>query len=339
MDDTGGSLKRTRLIRKASIIALAGNAFLALLKITVGILGNSLAVIGDGIDSSTDVAIAAMSLAVAGIIAQPADADHPWGHGRAETVATTILAFILFFAGGQLIIRAATALLSGEQALIPSKAALFVSLVSILGKILLAWNQYALGKKANSPMLIANGKNMKNDVIISLSVLIGVALSIGLHLSAADAVVALLVGIWVLKSSVGIFLEANMELMDGSSDTSPYATVFEAVRSVEGAGNPHRARMRRIAGLWDIDLDIEVDPKLSVRAAHDIASAVEDAIKERVDGVYDIVVHIEPAGAAAEHAAECYGLSECEMEKKTLIQFKRGQLFRKAGHPIIYFTT
>ncbi len=302
--------RRTDIIRTASVIAIAGNAALAAMKIIVGLSARSLAVVGDGIDSSTDVVISAMTLAVAAVISRPADEEHPWGHGRAETIATTILSFVLFFAGGQLVVNAIGGLLSGKPPAVPGSAALAATAASIVGKLLLAWSQYALGKKAESGMLIANAKNMRGDVFISSGVLVGLGLSIGLGIGAADAVVALLVGLWVLKSAVGIFMEANLELMDGSGDKERYQALFDAVRSVPGAGNPHRARMRRIAALWDIDLDIEVDPDLSVREAHDIAAAVELAIKDRVEGVFDIMVHVEPAGLGEAHREEGFGLRE-----------------------------
>jgi cation diffusion facilitator family transporter len=301
---------RTRLIATASWIALVGNAFLAALKIAVGLAAGSLAVVGDGLDSSADVAIAVMSLMVARISAQPADRDHPWGHGRAETVATTVLAFILFFAGGQLGLRSIHALIDGAAPEPPGLVALAVTGVSIVGKLLLAWSQSSLGKRAGSSMLIANGKNMRGDVMISSGVLVGLAVAILFKFPPADAIVALLVSAWVIKTAAGVFKEANLELMDGSQDTGPYAELFEAVHSVPGAGNPHRARMRRIAGTWDIDLDIEVDGQMSVAAAHAIANSVEAAIKSRVDGVYDIVVHVEPAGSAEAHGAEGFGLHE-----------------------------
>ena len=304
---------KAKLIKTASIIAMAGNAVLALLKIIVGLFAGSLAVVGDGIDSSTDVIIAMMSLIVAGIIARPADAEHPWGHGRAETIATTILAFILFFAGGQLIIRSVTSIFSGVVPEAPAPLALAVTGFSILGKLSLAWSQYYFGKRADSAMLRANGKNMVGDVVISSGVLLGVGLSIMFNIGMLDPIVATLVGLWVIRSSVSIFLEANMELMDGSSDTAPYTSVFNAVRTVPGTINPHRTRMRRIAGLWDIDIDIEVDPEMKVREAHHIASQVERAIKDSVEGVYDIVVHIEPAGEADKHDEEQYGLRESEL--------------------------
>ncbi|MDR1278335.1 MAG: cation diffusion facilitator family transporter [Treponema sp.] len=312
--EPGGAVlaRRARIIRTASITALLGNILLASLKIITGIRAGSLAVLGDGIDSSIDVLIAGMALAVSRIISRPADREHPWGHGRAETVATALLACILFFAGAQLILNSGTDLLFGAKRAVPSAAALFVTLVSIAGKLALAWSQYLFGKTAGSPMLRANAKNMAGDVILSGGVLIGVGLSRFFNIGAFDAAFAILVGLWIIKSAVGIFFEVNMELMDGSSGSESYRLVFDAVHSVEGAGNPHRTRMRRIAGLWDIDIDIEVAPDLTVSEAHAIATQVEGAIKERVEGVYDIMVHVEPAVQDQGHKKEGYGLSEKE---------------------------
>jgi cation diffusion facilitator family transporter len=302
--------KKARIIKTASITALAGNIILASLKIGTGLAAGSLAVLGDGIDSSIDVLIAAMTLVVSRIISRPADREHPWGHGRAETVATVLLSCVLFFAGAQLILNSGADLIFGEKREVPSAAALFITLVSIAGKLMLAWSQYLFGKKAASGMLRANAKNMAGDVILSVGVLIGVGLSQLLHIGVIDSAFAMLVGLWVMKSAVGIFIEVNMELMDGSSGAEPYRLVFDAVHSVEGAGNPHRTRMRRIAGLWDIDIDIEVAPDLTVSEAHAIATRVEGAIKNRVEGVYDIMVHVEPAVKDQGHGKEGYGLSE-----------------------------
>jgi cation diffusion facilitator family transporter len=299
--------RKVRLIRLAAWIAMLGNGLLAALKIYAGVRGQSLAVIGDGIDTSVDVLIAIMTLAVAKIISRPADAGHPWGHGRAETVATALLSFLLFFAGAQLMLNSGAQLISGEIREVPEPLALLATLVSILGKIILAWTQRFLGKKAQSPMLQANAKNMIGDVVISAGVLAGLLLSTLTGAGLIDSVAALLVGLWVIKSAVEIFFEANAELMDGGSGKEFYRAVFEAVHSVAGAGNPHRARMRRIAGFWDIDLDIEVDPALTIREAHAIASQVERAIKGRIEGVYDIMVHVEPAGNSEQ---EGFGLQE-----------------------------
>jgi cation diffusion facilitator family transporter len=297
--------KRIAILKKASIIALVGNAILALAKLGIGFVSGSLAVVGDGIDSSTDVVIAIVALFTARIVDKPGDREHPYGHSRAETVATTILAFIVFFAGSQLLVRTAGSLISGEAAQLPSTMAIGVTIVSIVGKLLLSWSQFHYGKVAGSSMLIANGKNMRSDVVISVSVLVGLGFTFALHLPLLDRVTALLVSFWIIKVAAGIFREANLELMDGTQGAGPYGEIFTAVSSVPGAGNPHRTRVRRLGSLLIVDLDIEVEPELSVAAAHDIALKVEQAIKRSLPEVYDVIIHIEPRGNAED---ERYGL-------------------------------
>ncbi len=297
---------RTRLVKTAAIIALAGNFVLAAAKLITGIYSGSLAVLGDGIDSSTDVLIALMALAVAFIIDRPSDKKHPWGHGRAETVATVVLSFIIMIAGFQLILSAYRTLVAGAATEIPPGITLIVTAFSIVGKLLLALNQWHIGKKAGSAMILANAKNMTSDILISGSVFAGLGASILFHLPILDPVIALLVGLWVMKTALGMFMELNLELMDGNADDALYRALFEAVNGVSGAGNPHRARIRKMASAWDIDLDIEVDGSKTVNEAHAIACQVEKAIRYRIADIYDIVVHVEPAGHG-EHT-EQYGL-------------------------------
>ena len=302
--------EKTKYIRTAAIVALTGNAVLASLKIAAGLISGSGALVGDGIDSSADVLISIITLIIVKIVSKPADTKHPWGHGRAETVATAFIAFLLFFAGAQLIINSVSTIISGVRDTAPSFIAIVVTFISITGKILLALNQYILGKRADSAMLMANAKNMASDVMVSLGVLIGLVISNITGSAYADTIIAILIGIWIIKTAVGIFLEANLELMDGNESTEPYRVIVDAVQRVKGASNPHRARMRKVAGYWDIDFDISVDPKCTVSEAHRIASQVEKEIKRSLENIYDIMIHIEPLGDAAD---ETFGLSESEM--------------------------
>jgi cation diffusion facilitator family transporter len=298
-------------MRTASITALLGNAVLAAAKMAVGFASGSLAVVGDGIDSSVDVAVSVMTLFVSKVISKPADKTHPWGHGRAETIATALLACLLFFAGAELIRSSFLFLAAKKIPEVPKMPALIVTALSIAGKLSLALSQRFFGKKARSPMLLANAKNMASDALLSGGILIGLGLSMYLRIGVIDSIAAFAVGLWVMKSAVEIFAVTNTELMDGSGDDASYKAVFDAVRSVRGAGNPHRVRMRRVAGLWVVDIDIEVDPAITVRAAHTIAEAVESAIKQKVADVYDIMVHVEPEGDRGPD--EKYGLREDEL--------------------------
>jgi len=149
--------------------------------------------------------------------------------------------------------------------------------------------------------------------LCTLPILAGLIISTLTGTAHADIVIAMLIGVWIIKTAVGIFLEANLELMDGANDIEPYRMIVEAVNSVEGAANPHRARVRHIAGFWDIAFDIDVDPRCTVLEAHNIASQVEEEIKRRLENVFDIMIHVEPQG---DDADEIFGLSEDAMRSE-----------------------
>ncbi|MCL2248774.1 MAG: cation diffusion facilitator family transporter [Oscillospiraceae bacterium] len=303
--------KKTKYIKLAAMIALLGNVILASMKIAAGIFSQSNALVGAGIDSSTDVLISIITLVVVKILSKPADANHPWGHRKAETIATAFLSFIIFFAGAQLIINSLTDLIAGIDTPLPPPIAIIVLIISVAGKILLAVSQYILGKRADSAMIKANAKNMASDVLISLGVLVGFAIA---HLTGsglADSIMAILIGFWIIRTAISIFADANLELMDGNSDMESYRIIVDSVNAVEGASTPHRARMRRIGGFWDISFDINVDPNCSVAEAHVIVSNVEKEIKKRLENVMDIMIHVEPHG---DKSAEGFGLSEKEIK-------------------------
>ena len=306
-----------KLIRLAGIIALAGNLFLCSAKLLAGAITGSLAVLADGLDSAGDVAIACMTLIISVIISRPSDKDHPWGYGRAETTGSMVLSFIIFFAGSQLSISAAKKLYEifrhGMQVPIPSLPAVIVTCVSIGGKILLSYSQHVIGKKAGSAIISANAQNMLSDVIISASVLFGIGCAVFFKQPVLDPIVAFLVGLWIIKNAVFLFREINIELMDGNRDEELYRKLFEAIRSVDGVTNPHRARIRKIAAYLDIDLDIEVSPDMSVREAHEKAEAVSAAVKNSIPNIYDIMIHVEPAGLICEYEEEGFGLCEADV--------------------------
>ncbi|MCF7953744.1 MAG: cation diffusion facilitator family transporter [Spirochaetales bacterium] len=308
-EQTGAADKeRIGAIRKTSVIGILGNAVLAAVKIIVGLLSNSFALVSDGIDSSTDVLTSGITYFTAGISSQPPDEKHPYGHGRAETIAAKLVAFVIFFAGSQLIISALKQLAAGELKELPGLVALYAAGVSIVGKIILGIYKYHVGKKYRSSMILADAVNMRNDVLISLSVLAGIFFTRYLELPILDTIVAIGIGIWILAGALRIFLETSNELMDGITDRKMYKKVFSAAKQVAGAGNPHKTRIRKLNNLYIIDMDIEVDGELSVLKGHEIAKNVESSVRENIKDIYDVQVHIEPKGNIEDE--ESYGLSE-----------------------------
>jgi cation diffusion facilitator family transporter len=299
---------RNRAIRRASLVAISGNAVLAALKIATGVIAGSLAVIGDGIDSGADMLLSFVTLVAVRVMSRPPDRTHPYGHSRAETVAAKLLAFSLFFVGAQLSLVSLKRIIRGEPMAIPSVLALYVTGFSIIGKVLLSFNQFRAGRKTSSAMLSANARNMMNDVFISLAVLVGLLFTHILGIPLVDLLLAVGVSIWIMRTAVTIFMETNLEVMEGIRDHSLYQRIFEAVGAVDDARNPHRARIRKIGNLYVIDLDIEVEGSLTVSQAHRVAVQVEERIRDRVSNVYDIMVHVEPLGNVEK--GEKYGLSE-----------------------------
>ncbi len=300
--------KRTVCIKKASWIAIAGNAVLGVLKLAIGLISGSLAVVADAIDTITDILTSLITLITAKEISKPPDPAFPYGHERAETIATKVLAFVIFFAGAQFSYYALSRIISGEEYVIPKMLAIYVTVFSIGGKILLSRYLCKTGKRINSPMIIANGQNMKNDILISAAVLVGLFFTFILDLPIIDTIIAFAVGIWVMRAAVKIFMKTNVELMDGLKDPEIYHKIFKAVDSVEGAHNPHRTRVRQIGYKYVIDMDIEVDCDLTVKEAHKISHLIEEKIKEEIKDVYDIITHIEPYGDVDKD--EKFGLSK-----------------------------
>jgi cation diffusion facilitator family transporter len=304
--------QRTAQIVRASWVGIVGNGVLAAGKILIGFISRSAAVLSDGVDSALDVLTSTVTLIAARIINKPPDVDHPYGHTRAETIATKSLSFIIFFAGAQLAVSTVGSLISGEGHDIPGRLALWATIASVAGKTGLAFYKFRVGTKTASPMLIADAKNMRADIVISLTVLAGLLFTYALRLPILDTITGLAVSIWIMWVAFGIFIETNTELMEGHEDPQTYQQIFDAVNTIEGAEHPHRARIRSIGGLYIVDLDIEVDGSLSVRQAHRIAQQAEKRIRSAVDNVYDVLVHVEPIGNV-EHS-ERYGLSQRKLD-------------------------
>jgi len=307
-------MRREDKIIRTSWVAILANALLAFLKLLAGFLSGSYAVIADGIDSVSDIVSSVVVLIAARIIARPPNIKFPYGYKKADTIATKVLSFIIFFAGAQLAYSTVRILISGEVLEAPGKLAIWVTLFSIAGKLFLALMLFRTGKKVESTMLIANARNMRNDILLSISVLAGLLFIYILDKPLIDRIVAFLISLFIMYEGFRIFMKSNIDLMDGIDNIDVYNRLFDSVHSVTGAHHPHRVRARKIGHYYMINLDIEVDPDLSVKEAHDIAKLVENSIKSNLRNIYDVMVHVEPLGNLEED--EKYGITESEIENQ-----------------------
>ena len=307
-------MRREQKIIQASWWAIIGNGILAVLKLVAGFVSGSYALLADGIDSTTDIASSLIVLLAARIISRPPNIKFPYGYSKADTVASKVLSFIVFFAGAQLAYSTIRILVIGSELETPSTLALWITLVSIAGKVTLTLLLFRTGKQVESPMLIANARNMRNDILISLSVLTSLIFTLLLKEPLIDRIIALAISIFIMYTAFRIFMKSNVDLMDGIDDTGVYKLLFKAVNSVEGAHHAHRVRVRKIGHHYMVNLDIEVEAHLSVEDAHVIAKQVEDSIKSNIRNVYDVMVHMEPLGN--EEKDEKYGITESEITRQ-----------------------
>lgn len=299
---------RDKILIRTSWVSTVGNAILSLLKIVAGLVSGSLAVLGDGIDSATDVVISVVMIFTAKVINRPPDSQYVYGYDKAEGIATKVLSLVIFYAGVQMFLSSGRSIFSAETRELPGTIAVIVTFFSIAGKLALTLYQFRQGRKINSSLLIANAENMRNDVLISSGVLLGLFFTYTLNLPVLDSVTGLIISIFIIRSSIIIFMDSNVELMDGVKDTSVYNKIFEAVEKVPGTSNPHRVRSRQIGNMYAITLDIEVDGDITLNEAHAIADQVEKSIQQSVENVYDIIVHVEPRGK--HHSEEKFGINE-----------------------------
>lgn len=302
---------RRKIMLRTSWISVIGNFVLSVMKVVVGIVAGSMAVLSDGLDSASDVITSVIILGASAIISRPPNTKYAYGREKAEDIASTILSFVIFFMGCQILYSAGSKIIHPGKEELPSILAIWVTVISIIGKLLLAWYQFHQGKRTDSSMLKANAINMRNDVIISVGVLIGLAFTFIFRLPIIDSILAAIIGLYIIYSAIGIFRDANVSLMDGVSDTSVYNKIIKAAEEVPGAYNPHRIRSSQIGNMYNIVLDIEAEGDLTLTQAHHIAQEVENNIKKAVGNVYDIVVHVEPRGD--KHCEEKYGISKDQL--------------------------
>lgn len=305
---TGNKLRDKILIR-TSWISTIGNAILSVGKIAVGLISGSLAVLGDGIDSATDVVISIVMIFTARIMSLPPSRKYVYGYEKAEGIATKVLSMVIFYAGTQMLVSSVKSLFLSEEKEVPSMLAIYVTVFSIAGKLLLAFYQYQQGRKIDSSLLMANAKNMRNDVIISAGVLLGLFFTLILKLPILDSITGLIISLFIIKSAIGIFIDSNVALMDGVKDVTVYNKIFEAVNKVPGISNPHRVRSHQVGNRYMIALDVELDGNITLKEAHAKAEEVENSIREEVEDVYDIVVHVEPEGVC-HNTEEGFGIDQ-----------------------------
>ena len=289
-------MDQKELIRqKTSVTYVAAlvNLFLSVIKVVFGVLGQSTALIADGIHSLSDLVSDAFVLIAVKLGSREADHDHPYGHGRFETIAAVVLGLVLIVVAGGIAGDALDRLLHPDKLLIPKIQALGIAAISILSNEWLFHYTRRVAKKTRSKLLLANAWHHRSDAISSIVVLFGIG-AVLYGYPFADAIAAVIVGLMVAKIGLNLVLESLKELVDTSLPASYINEIRSKILAIDGILGIHLLRTRQMGEDAYIDVHIVVNPRITVSECHMIADIVRDTLKEEFDDIVDVLVHIDP---------------------------------------------
>ncbi|AKX50124.1 cation diffusion facilitator family transporter [Thiopseudomonas alkaliphila] len=284
---------RQKAMRNTSLVGALVNATLTFGKIIFGFIGHSHALLADGLHSLADLSTDLMVWFAAKYSNQPADQEHPYGHGRIETAFTVLLGVVLMVTAAGIMWDAGKRLLEPETLLIPTQIVLWVAALSIAANEWLYHYTMRAAKQTKSSLLAANAWHHRSDAISSIVVFIGVGGSL-LGFPYLDAFAALAVAVMIVKIGWDQTWSAVRELIDTGLEPQKIKAIKRVIKQVEGVKSMHMLRSRRMAGTSLIDVHIEVDSHLSVSEGHHIGDYVRMRLMEEHESIGDVMIHIDP---------------------------------------------
>lgn len=285
--------QRVQVTKRVTLVGAFVNLVLAAVKIVVGILSSAQALVADGIHSLSDLLTDAMVFYAAGKAHEAPDTEHPYGHGRIETIATLVLGIFLLLVALGIVWDAVDRLRVPEDNITPGIAALWGAAFSIVANEVLYWYTLFAGRKINSSMLVANAWHHRSDAVSSIVVLVGLALAQA-GMPWLDPVTAIIVALMIGKIAWPLMSDSIKELVDTGLEEKRLHDVETAIKSVAGVEALHMLRTRFMANQVFADVHVQVRPRISVSEGHMVSEAVRSAIVEKFDEVADVTVHIDP---------------------------------------------
>ena len=291
--ESGADDRRYRDTRRVTLTGAAVNSGLAVTQLLSGWLLNSQALIADGVHTVSDLVTDAVVLVAAGQAAASPDQDHPYGHGRIETLATVVVGLFLALAGLAIAWGAGGRLLELDDATGPAPLAIAFAVVTLVAKEGLYQYTRRVARRLGSRMLEANAWHHRTDAISSVIVLLGVAGAVA-GWPWLDALAALLVALFILHIAGRLIRRSVAELIDTALEPEKVERIHRTILDVPGVKDAHMLRTRRSGDDAVADVHVQVAPMISVSEGHRIADAVHRAVTEDAGEVSDITVHVDP---------------------------------------------
>ena len=284
---------------KVTLVGTVSNLILSIIKFIGGIIGNSAAMIADAVHSLSDLLTDIIVLITLKIGQKPKDDDHPYGHGKAESLGTTIVGFFIILAGIGLAYEA-WEIVQSEVSRIPEPLAAGTALISIFIKEWLFRYTRSVGKKSNSSILLANAWHHRSDAISSIAALIGIIGSIA-GFPLLDPIASAVVSFMIMKVGYELTLGGFRDLMDTALNEKDTQILQATIDNISGVIKSHDLRTRKVGEEILMDVHIQVDSDLTVTEGHEVAERVRRKLIKNYKNTQDVLVHVD-----------CYDDSEVE---------------------------
>jgi len=279
---------------KTTLVGIIVSFVLAALKIFTGIIGNSYALIADGIESLTDIFTSSIVLTALYFAAKPADEDHPYGHGKAEPFAGVAVAFGIFIAAMIIVVQSVYEIITPHHA--PAPFTLIVLILVIITKETLFRFVIKVGTTVNSVAVKSDAWHHRSDAITSAAAFIGISIALigGDGYESADDFAALFASVIIIINAYKIFKPALFELLDTAPPVQTIQKVRDTAGKVENVMGIDKCFVRKMGLEYFVDIHVLVDANLPVFKGHEIAHQVKDQLMKEHSNISDVLVHIEP---------------------------------------------
>ena len=284
-----------KIANRVSIITIIGNILLAIIKFIAGIVGNSMAMISDGIHTLSDILTTVIAVVGINIASKEDDNSHRYGHERFECIASILLSFLLFMTGFEIGLSGIKTIINGSYADIamPGILAIVAAVISIIIKELMYQYTIRAAKKIESDALKADAWHHRSDAISSIGALIGIVLS-RCGYKIFDSIASILISILICKVAIEIFMDAMDKLVDKSCDEETVNKIKKVILNEKGVLGIDDLKTRIFGSKVYVDVEISADGNKTLKETHLIAEKVHDKIESKFTNVKHCMVHVNP---------------------------------------------
>lgn len=284
---------RKKVTQRVALVGMGVNIFLVIAQIIGGILTHSQALIADAMHTLSDLVGDIIVLFASHHAGKKADANHPYGHGRIETLATVVLGLLLSGVAVVIFLKAWARLTSDAPLVLPDASAMWFAALAIIGKEGLYQYTVRVAKQIRSPMLKASAWHHRSDALSSVLVLAAIG-GAQLGYPWLDAVAALIIAVMIFYMAIQLLLESTSELVDTGLSTEEAQKITDYIHTLSGVEDVHMLRTRKMGGNVFADAHIQVASHISVSEGHKIADYVTQQLEQHFPEVTDVTVHIDP---------------------------------------------